>query len=193
MTHLSPVAVFIQLLFHGIHNCPEYRESKANEILQDVTNGLVEDINELCQCGLDSSHITKSFLQCFTEDPGQVAFRAQLSQTTRSTTKDLILYLNEWIRSPGQLLVQGSLLQLNTTCSQVITDQFGMSICAQAQSGNETATPPCPSCPQCDSTAAIASAVVVILIVAFVLLAVSTVAIAYFVSKQQRAQVVNPK
>ena len=179
------VAMFIQLLLSGIHNCLEYRQNNANGIINDVTTGLVAAIEGRCGCGFTREHISNSFVQCFSESPQQITFRAQLNQTSQSSTVKLVSYIEQWIKNPGSLVVQGSLLQLNSTCPLVIADQFVASECPLDPTTSD------PPSSQSDSTGAIVGGVVGILLA--LILAITAIVIAYLVLKQRTTGGVNLK
>ena len=42
--------------------------------LNDSINGVVQDINQLCQCGLSAERITESAFKCFENSEQQVTF-----------------------------------------------------------------------------------------------------------------------
>ena len=182
----SPVALFIQLLLSGIHNCPEYIQNNANGIINDVITGLSAAIESYCGCGFNREHISKSFVQCFSESPQQITFRAQLNQTSQSSIVELVSYIEQWITTPGSLVVQGSLLQLNSTCPLVIADQFVASECplplTMVQPTTETTAPPVNS--QSDNIGAIVGGVVALVLgLAFI---IAVVIIVYHVLKLRR-------
>ena len=56
-----------------------------NAKLNDITHGVVQDINELCQCGPSAEHITEGAFQCFENSEQQVTFRARLHGTAQVT------------------------------------------------------------------------------------------------------------
>ena len=179
----SHVALFVQLLLSGIHNCPEYIQNNANGIINDVTTELTKAIQGLCGCGFNHDHISNSFVQCFSESPQQITFRAKLNQTSQSSTVDLVLYIEQWITNLGSLVVQGTLLQLNSTCPLVIADQFVASECplplTMVQPTTETTAPPVNS--QSDNTGAIVGGVVALVLGLALIIAV--VIIVYHVLK----------
>ena len=188
MIHPIDAAVFIQLILSGIHNCPEYRQNNANGIINDVTTELAEAIQGICGCSFSREHISESFVQCFSESPHQITFRAQINQTSQSSTVELVSYIEQWITSTGSLVVQGSLLQLNTTCPLVIVDQFVASECPLDQPTIVTATT---STQQPDNTGAIVGGVVVLGLA--LILAITAIVIGYLVLKQRRTGGVNLK
>ena len=78
--------------------------------LNDIINGVVQDINQLCQCGLSAERITESAFQCFENSEQQVTFRARLRGTGQASSSQLIAHLQTFVaQADSTIAVQGLL------------------------------------------------------------------------------------
>ena len=63
----------------------------TNAKLNDITNAVLQNINQLCQCGLSAECITEGAFQCFdNSEQQQVTFRARLHGTAQVTSSQLL-------------------------------------------------------------------------------------------------------
>ena len=92
--------------------------------LNDIINGVVQDINQLCQCGLSAERITESAFQCF-ENSEQVTFRARLRGTGQASSSQLIAHLQTFVaQADSTIAVQGVHLDVDGSCS-IVVNSFG--------------------------------------------------------------------
>ena len=110
-----------------------------NAKLNDITHGVVQDINELCQCGLSAEHITKGAFQCFENSEQQVTFRARLHGTAQVTSSQLVAYLEIFVsQTDSTIAVQHLRLNVDRSCPVVI-NTFGDPQCTSTTIANNTA------------------------------------------------------
>ena len=132
-----------------------------NAKLNDIPHGVVQDINQLCQCGLSAERITESAFQCFENSDQQVTFRARLHGTAQVTSSQLLTYLETFVsQTDSTIAVQGLRLDVDRSCPVVI-NSFG--------------DPQCTSTTTADNTAAIIGGVVAVIVV--MILAVTVIII----------------
>ena len=154
----------------------------TNEKLTDIANAVVQNINQLCQCGLSAEYITESAFQCFENSEQQVTFRARLHGTAEVTSSQLIAYLGTFIsQTHSTIAVQGLRLDVDSSCSIAI-NTFGDPGCATTTSTSESTTTEA-ALP--DNTAATIGGVVAVIVIAVV--AVTVVIITIAVIKSRRA------
>ena len=123
VTILYSPALNIQLRFIGVRDCGQYTLIDPMLKTNDITTGLSNGINNLCNCGFNASFITNAFLRCFNEDsPQHVTYRAILSETNIAMTVELVSYIKQWATATQSLVVQSVQLGINSTCPVVITD-----------------------------------------------------------------------
>ena len=97
----------------------------TSEKLSDIANTVVQNINQLCQCGLSVEYITESAFQCFPNSEQQVTFRARLHGTAQVTSSQLIAYLGTFVsQTDSTIAVQGLHLDVDSSCPVAI-DTFG--------------------------------------------------------------------
>ena len=151
--------------------------------LTDITNEVVQNINQHCQCGLSAECITESAFQCFENSEQQVTFRARLHGTAQVTSSQLVAYLEIFVsQRDSTIAVQGLRLDVDRSCSIVI-NSFGDPQCTTATTSDSTTT----MAPQPDNTAAIIGGVVAVIIVVAVTIIIVAL-IAAFVTRSRRAK-----
>ena len=142
--------------------------------LNDIINGVVQDINQRCQCGLSAERITESAFQCFENSEQQVTFRARLRGTGQASTFQLIAHLQTFVAQPDSTIAVQD-LQCTTASPSVTTPMT---------TSDSTAT----MTPQSDNTAAIIGGVVALVIPVTLAATVVVIAIVAFVTKSRKRQ-----
>ena len=160
--------------------------------LNDIINGVLQDINQHCRCGVSAERITESAFQCFENSEQQVTFRARLRGTGQASSSQLIAHLQTFVaQADSTIAVQGVRLDVDGSCSIVI-NSFGDPQCTTASpsvttpmtTSDSTAT----MTPQSDNTAAIIGGVVTVVIVVTLAVTVAIIAIVAFVTKSRKRQ-----
>ena len=134
--------------------------------LRNITNAVVRNINQLCQCGLSSDCITESTFQCFQNSEQQVTFRARLHGTTPPSISELLGHLRTFVSQTGSTIaVQGVSLDVDSSCPVAI---------------NTFNDPGClpPTIAPSDNTAAIIGGVVAVVVVMAVVIIVFAILVA---------------
>ena len=180
------------------YKCYLSPQSDSPEVkLEDIRDGVQQEIDSLCQCGFTTEHLTDSEFQCFT-DLTEVTFRARLRGTVQATTSELIRYIEQWIAGGGSVLVERVRHTTDSTCQPVEVSSFSDPECGTTtespttESPTESPTPDDTESPtqaaQSDDTVAIIAGVVipVVLIVAIVAI---TIIIMSLVLKNRRASI----
>ena len=140
--------------------------------LTDITNAVVQSINQRCQCGLSAECITEGAFQCFENSDQQVTFRARLHGTAQVTSSQLLVYLETFAaQTDSTIAVQGLRLNVDRSCSVVI-NSFGDPQCT-----TETTT---------ENTTAIVGGVVAVIVVIAITIIIIT--IAAFITRSHRAK-----
>ena len=83
---------------------------------------MAQNVARLCRCEFNSTLrlLSNSHLQCFDESPQIVTFRSQLSETSQTSTVELVSYIELWISDSEGVAVDGVFLGFQTTCALVI-------------------------------------------------------------------------
>ena len=150
--------------------------------LTDITNEVVQNINQRCQCGLSAEGITEGAFQCFENSDQQVTFRARLHGTAQVTSSQLVAYLEIFVsQRDSTIAVQGLRLDVDRSCSVVI-NSFGDPQCTTATTSDSTTT----VAAQSDTVAIIGGVVAVIVVVAVTIIIVALIAV--FVTRSRRAK-----
>ncbi len=110
--------------------------------LQDIQERLPDKIEELCDCGFTSQHITSGEFQCLSQ-PEDVTYRAGLSGTTSKSSSEIFARIEEWVTSGGaSLVVQGVRMSLDSSCRPVTIESFVAQECAEEETPATEETPP---------------------------------------------------
>ena len=160
--------------------------------LNDIINGVIQDINQQCQCGLSTERITESAFQCFENSVQQVTFRARLRGTGQASSSQLIAHLQTFVAQPDSTIaVQGLRLDVDGSCSIVI-NSFRDPQCTTASPSVITPMTTSDSMatmtPQSDNTAAIIGGVVAVVIAMTLAATLAIIAIVAFVTKSRKRQ-----
>ena len=163
--------MFIQLRLTNILNCKEYSLSNSHQKIEDIENTLTRNIARLCLCEFNSTPLLNSQLRCFDESPQIVTFRSQLSETSQTSTVELVSYIEQWISDSEGVIVDGMFLGFQTTCSLVIKSLDAVE---------------CPrgSTPQNDNLVGIVGGVMAAVLL-FILVGVAIVTLIVFIKKQR--------
>ena len=170
----SSSALLIQLQLTNIPSCKEYSVSNSLQKIEDIENTMAQNVARLCRCEFNSTLLSNSHLQCFDESPQIVTFRSQLSETTQTSTVEVVSYIEVWISDSEGVAVDGVFLGFQTTCSLVI---------------NSLDAVECPggSTPQNDNLGGVVGGVMVAVLL-FILVVVAIVTLIVFIKKQRTTQ-----
>ena len=154
--------------------------------LNDIVDGVVQNINQLCQCGLSAERITESASE------QQVTFWARLHGSGQASSSQLIAHLQPFVaQADSTIAVQGLRLGVDGSCSIVI-NSFGDPQCTTASPSvtipMTTSDSMATMTPQSDNTAAIIGGVVAVVIAVTLAATVAIIAIVAFVTKSRKRQ-----
>ena len=126
----------------------------------------MEELNELCQCGVSSDNIDGALFHCFEPSSFYVTYRARL---TRTDSRTLVSYLEDWVSGGPIIPVQSILMTIDSNCLVAI-DGFGEGECDKtSESQSSTST---------DNTAATIIGLTIVIVVLLVIVAVLIFALA---------------
>ena len=145
---------------------------------------MVQNIDELCQCGFNAEYITDYAFQCFPNSDQQVTFRARLHETAHATSSQLIKDIEQWVNRGTSIAVQG--VRVNVDICPVVIYSFEDPQCLDEMSQPTTPSEMMPSTEKAllDTTAAIVGGVVAVMI--GLILAVTVIVIAVLVTKNRK-------
>ena len=110
-----------QLQLSGLPStCQMWVLSDTSAKLSDVIAAVVQNTDELCQCGFNAEYITDYALQCFPNSDQQVTFRARLHGTAHANSSQLTEDIQQWINTEMPVAVQGVRINIDT-CPVAIT------------------------------------------------------------------------
>ncbi len=114
--------LYIQLGLHGETNCSIYIQSEKNTTV-NITNWLSQGVEELCDCGFNSSYLSEEFINCFNNSLDHVTYRAVLTKTENVSIVNIASLISEWVSEGGSIIVQSTQLELTSSCPVVIADR----------------------------------------------------------------------
>ncbi len=121
MTLIFIAALHIQLRLVISSNCGAYTQSETAAKTSDITNEFSQGVDELCQCGFNTSLISRPFIRCFDTSPNHVTYRAVLSSS--ETISALITFsIDRWNKETPSIIVQSAGLRINSTCPVIIAN-----------------------------------------------------------------------
>ena len=148
--------------------------SNSHQKIEDIGNAIAQNVARLCRCEFNSTLLLNSHLRCFDESPQIVTFRSQLSETSQTSTVELVSHIEQWIGDSDGVVVEGVFLGFQTTCSLVI-DSLDAVEC------------PGGSTPQNDNLGGIVGGVMAAVLL-FILVGVAIVTLIVFIKKQRTTQ-----
>ena len=132
---------------------------------------MAQNVARLCRCEFNSTLLSNSHLQCFDESPQIVTFRSQLSETSQTSTVELVSYIELWTSDSEGVAVDSVFLGFQTTCSLVINSLDGV----ECPGGSTDAN---------DNLGWIVGGVMVAVLL-FILVGVAIVTLIVFINKQR--------
>ena len=99
-----------------------YIPSERNTTV-NITNWLSQGVEELCDCGFNSSYLSEEFINCFNNSLDHVTYRAVLMGTENLSVVNIASLISEWVSEGGIIIVQSTRLELTSSCPVVIADR----------------------------------------------------------------------
>ena len=113
------VGLHVQLRLIISSNCGAYTQSETAIKTSDITNEFSHGVDELCQCGFNTSLISRPFIRCFENSPNHVTYRAVLSSSKILT---ILSFIDRWSKETPSIIVQSAGLRINSTCPVIIAN-----------------------------------------------------------------------
>lgn len=97
---------------------------------------VAESIEELCQCGFNTTNIRMGEIQCSRSSQTAIVYRAEAHSSPRtSPLPRLFSLLQEWIsKDPHLLLLDSQLLQVDDSCSAAPASNYDEEACGKLSS-----------------------------------------------------------
>lgn len=87
--------------------------------LADILEGVRQEVNMWCGCGLTQQDITLGEFQCLS-NPQEVTYRAKIRETTAVDSSEIVSSIEQWITiGTPALHVQGETLEIDSSCLAV--------------------------------------------------------------------------
>ena len=102
----------------------------------DIANAVVQNINQLCQCGLSAECITESAFQCFANSEQQMTFRARLHGAAQVISSQLTEYLGTFVFRTDSM--HHCCARFASGCGQQLFHTFGDSQCTPSTTTSDS-------------------------------------------------------
>ena len=90
--------------------------------LEDVTETVLENTRELCQCGsFLRDRITDEVFQCFPASPQAVTYHAVIHGTASANSSQLIAHIEQWTAEGTNIIIQQVLLRVDGSCAVTVS------------------------------------------------------------------------
>ena len=116
------VGLHIQLRLIISSNCGAYTQSETAVKTSDITTEFSHSVDQLCQCGFNTSLISRPFIRCFENSPNHVTYRAVLSSSQTISALIIGSFIDRWSKETPSIIVQSAGLSINSTCPVIIAN-----------------------------------------------------------------------
>ena len=113
-------------LFSTLH----MQHDDSLEKLSDVTEQVVLQLTDSCECALTAEYITDRRLVCDPNEPEKVIFQGRIISTPERNSTDFLPMLGLWVLNEPTIVVQGVQLKVESRCSVELAD-LGDTECVQ--------------------------------------------------------------
>ena len=113
-------------LFSTLH----IQHDDSLEKLSDVTEQVVLQLTDSCECALTVEYITDRRLICDPNEPEKVIFQGRIISTPERNSTDFLPMLGSWVLNEPTIVVQGVQLKVESRCS-VELGNLGDTECVQ--------------------------------------------------------------
>ena len=93
----------------------------TSQKLGDVTAAVLENMQDLCQCGFVRDRITSEAFRCFPASLQAVTYRAILHGTANITSSELISMAEQWTAKGVGIIIQQILLEVDGSCTVALS------------------------------------------------------------------------
>ena len=116
----------IVCLFSTLH----IQHDDSLEKLSDVTEQIVLELTDSCECALTVEYIADGRLVCDPNEPENVIFQGRIISTSERNSTDFLPMLGSWVLNEATIVVQGVQLKVESRCSVELAN-LGDTECVQ--------------------------------------------------------------
>ena len=116
----------IVCLFSTLH----IQHDDSLEKLSDVSEQVVLQLTDSCECALTAEYIADGRLVCDPNEPEKVIFQGRIISTSERNSTDFLPMLGSWVLNEPTIVVQGVQLKVESRCSVELAD-LGDTECVQ--------------------------------------------------------------
>ena len=84
--------------------------------LSDVTEQIVLQLTDSCECALTAEYIADGRLVCDPNEPEKVIFQGRIISTPETNSTDFLPMLGSWVLNKPTIVVQGVQLKVESRC-----------------------------------------------------------------------------
>ena len=85
-----------------------------------MTNAIVTNVEERCQCGFTQSNITTEGFLCFSVSVNTVTYRGEIHETDSANVFDIIKHIEDWTAGEVLIRVQQVFIKVDGSCRVAI-------------------------------------------------------------------------
>ena len=100
-------------LFSTLH----MQHDDSLEKLSDVTEQVVLQLTDSCECALTAEYIADRRFVCDQNEPEKVVFQGRIISTPERNSTDFLPMLGSWVLNEPTIVVQGVQLKVESRCS----------------------------------------------------------------------------
>lgn len=105
--------------------------------LQDIRDGLIDELSDYCQCEVTDDNIDQERLSCSFLSKNSVTYSARINGTLDVASERLVSYLDSWISTGPTINVQGVLMRLGEICIKTVSD-LSAGVCSLSHTTDPT-------------------------------------------------------
>ena len=118
------------------------QEGETTERLNLFEDGLVNELNRLCSCGLTVANLKDSVFSCANGLVLQAVYRARILGTDNYSCRDLVSLIQSWIKNGSASINVGNFrFQLDPSCPSSLDSPFSPDCIGQHIIVTTTSTP----------------------------------------------------
>ena len=109
------------------------------EKLSDVTEQIVLQLTDSCECALTAEYIADERLVCDPNEPEEVIFQGRIISTSERNSTDFLPMLGSWVLNEPTIVVQGVQLKVESRCAVELAN-LGDTECVQPPTNSVVAS-----------------------------------------------------
>ena len=119
-----------------VTQCSRTQTSSTGVAGQSLAASVAAGVEELCDCGFSPDNFKQTIIQCFPDNPARINVLLLLQATPLKNTSEIVRFLNAWIASGPQVVLDDS----NTTVG--VSEECDVTVILGSECVSNTEAPP---------------------------------------------------